>query len=975
MDQSQALNPPVKSLSRKPEPYVLVLDPALINPEDANLITLIQNIAQTNTKIVLIGNEVPLALKGKLPSVQFEAIILQNLTANKNQYAKDKTFCFMLNSTSIKTMAQLGKTGAGFYCEQLQQEKLVDQLKSFYEKNLVKPVSKTGSSIIAEKKSALSQSNLGLFKDSTPVVRPKPTVPVQVSNVVPEQKIELPPVVISSPSATQVKGIVIEDATFSDEAYYKKLWTVITQASEKKIPVIIYCSTDERKNAMLSWLESNGLAWIKSETPQELPSCLIHLELNSDNCLYLSAGKGELYVTTHHTTSYVLITPETDFTVFLNPDYKLPKTSVVSPSIIHSEVPVITASELSVPKHTVSSDSISSSIKGIIIDENFWNLQVSAEVINFWKLIAIAKAQNTPVILYCNSETSELEKIKQLKGEDLSWIRTTSPGEFKDCLSRLPLSLNDCLCLSNQNKSKGINCIAITEESDFDGFFKTDFQLPKPHIEVSTVIAVSKVRNVAEHLKLKLCQEIGVVSHVEYQKMKDVEIKLNTANGCLSINLNTNAKLDSNSPFFKFFTLNTEQNLVGEFHNIDELKNIFELCGFYPKPRDIHVKLMKSDNFLGKEKLFELLEEKKTEVPTVLQFLYEDGEDSEIYFYLYDLPAGSTTPQLIQLGDVNNSQLIALELWNGQIVKATHSEKSNIIHGEIALKNCEALYLELCGGEFQLGNVWKKVKPCPEAYHLSKILYYQLTAGMEGIGKKNRMLPQIEMRAKGVVCITLPKALAEVALGNAVNLGCQEFFNHTFVTVGENGNLCATFSNADDLMNMLLFYNISFAEENATTLYKALSKKYGFDFKEIWKNCKPCPANLSNILYDKLTAGVEGIGKKKRTLPQIEMRANGLVCITLPKALAEIALGNAEKLGCQEFFNNTFKAVGQNGNLCATFSNVVELKKMLSFYDIDLSEKSASQLYQALCENHNLDFEEIWDACKEPSFFSTLFSK
>lgn len=352
-----------KSTSRKVEPYVVVLDLTFINPEDTNLIALLLKIAQTNTKIVVIGNEVPPALQEKLLNVHLEAISLQNLTANKNQYAKDKTFCFMLNSTSIKTIVQLGKSGAGFECAQHSQENIVAELQSFHQTHLNKPAFTTGGSNLAKTKSTLSQTGYEMFSalNSVKETSQKQTGQSVKTPVVTPQKIEqlpiktsviLPPVmtqsVAQSTSEIAVKGIVIEAGSF--EKHSIKLYGLMGQAQQQDVPVIVLCGSEVHKSSMSDWLKSNYPKAI-AETPAGLPSCLSQLSLNSGDCLNLAIESSPLYHENQSTILYTLLTEVTDFDAFLKPGYKLPKKvqqqsvsaiqQIISSPIVHQN-PVIT---------------------------------------------------------------------------------------------------------------------------------------------------------------------------------------------------------------------------------------------------------------------------------------------------------------------------------------------------------------------------------------------------------------------------------------------------------------------------------------------------------------------------------------------------------------------------------------------------------------------------------------------------------
>lgn len=538
---------------------------------------------------------------------------------------------------------------------------------------------------------------------------------------------------------------------------------------------------------MADWLHNN-FAWVITETPTGLLSCLSDLQLNSADCLNLSKGNGEVFDATNSIISYHFLTPETDFDLFLTPGYQLPqKVQQQSGSSVQQTISTASEHEKSI------------ALKGIVIDHFAFNNDDYRE--KLLGLIKQAGQKNIPVIVLSFIDEHKHSISKWLTINNLDWVIKATLAELPKCLSELQLNPNICLNLSAGDGGvyeatyKTTSYVMLTPETDYEVFLTPEFGLSIT-LDTEKVVKTeykdrfsklldksSKVGAAAEALKVKLCTDAGV-DILGFSQMKDVQMGLNKDNGCLTVKLNIDSKIcdinkiQKGSIFRTCFALDQEGNLVGEFNNLDELKPLFEVCGLNSKPRDIHVKLLKNDSYLGKDELVEQLQKLKAQVPTILQFLMEDSDDSELEFYLYD----GDPAQLIQLDNLNNC-LKDLGLYNNQTIKP-NNEKFLVINAEILRKNCEAFYQELCSG-YMPPILWKKVQSCPEVFNLSNVLYDKLTAGIEGITGKKRTLPQIEINMfnHGInytVSIILPKELAEDAVKKAQMTGSNEFFASVF---------------------------------------------------------------------------------------------------------------------------------------------------------------------------------------------------
>lgn len=153
--------------------------------------------------------------------------------------------------------------------------------------------------------SILDMINIGIFSETT----------------VGEKKNTLTPYSIS----IAVKGVIIEEDLMTDVNFLQEIQALILEAEHKKIPVIIYCSTDTTETNMFKYLKEKNIPWAVTVAQNELKDCLVHKGLKSNECLFLSAGISLLYAKTKKTNNYVIVNSAEDFGLFLKPEYKLQK--------------------------------------------------------------------------------------------------------------------------------------------------------------------------------------------------------------------------------------------------------------------------------------------------------------------------------------------------------------------------------------------------------------------------------------------------------------------------------------------------------------------------------------------------------------------------------------------------------------------------------------------------------------------------
>lgn len=126
---------------------------------------------------------------------------------------------------------------------------------------------------------------------------------------------------------------------------------------------------------------------------------------------------------------------------------------------------------------------------------------------------------------------------------------------------------------------------------------------------------------------------------------------------------------------------------------------------------------------------------------------------------------------------------------------------------------------------------------------------------------------------------------------------------------------------------------------------------------------------FSAILYSSIVGKEDLQDDQKRSLPIMCLNAEGVLTIEMPAECKEI-LRNKQSAQAEEktVRSQNFKEIlaqfkEESGILTQGFNNVVEFNKFLVICGVTYKENEVKELYQALCKENGLNFDDTWAKC------------